>query len=84
MTQKDLCGVICDATVHTKSEKQKSGGETYQQCMKTIFDLLFSSAIGRRVGYVSFALNYFTGGLNPFGYHLVNIIIRSVNNCYYF
>jgi tetratricopeptide (TPR) repeat protein len=33
----------------------------------------------RPVGYLSFALNYRLGGLNPFGYHLVNLLIHAVN-----
>lgn len=33
----------------------------------------------RYVGFLSFALNYYFGGLNTFGYHLVNIVIHILN-----
>jgi len=33
----------------------------------------------RYVGYLSFALNYHFGGLNVFGYHLVNLLIHITN-----
>jgi tetratricopeptide (TPR) repeat protein len=42
----------------------------------------FSSILlsgNRFVGYLSFALNYFFGGLNVFGYHLVNLLIHISN-----
>ena len=44
-----------------------------------LFDLLTSRKIERAVGMMSFALNYYFGGLHPFGYHLVNVIIHMVN-----
>ena len=44
-----------------------------------LLDILFSKEIGRRIGYVSFALNYYFGGFNTFGYHLVNVIIHILN-----
>src|SRR3989304_3996234 len=34
----------------------------------------------RYVAYLSFALNYSLGGLDPFGYHLVNIVIHIFNS----
>lgn len=34
----------------------------------------------RQVGYMSFALNYAFGGENPFGYHLVNVLIHIANS----
>ncbi|MBI5893508.1 MAG: tetratricopeptide repeat protein [Deltaproteobacteria bacterium] len=33
----------------------------------------------RYVGFLTFAINYYFGGLNTVGYHLVNIIIHIVN-----
>ena len=33
----------------------------------------------RYIGYLSFAVNYFYGELNPFGYHVVNVIIHVLN-----
>ena len=41
-------------------------------------DILFSSEAWRRVGQVTFAINFFLGGLNPYGYHLFNILIHSL------
>ena len=42
-------------------------------------DLIAAKELGRRIGMISFALNYYWGELNPFGYHLVNIVIHSLN-----
>ncbi|MEE9614704.1 MAG: hypothetical protein V3W31_07095, partial [Thermodesulfobacteriota bacterium] len=33
----------------------------------------------RYVTFLTFALNYYFGGLDPFGYHLANIVIHMVN-----
>lgn len=33
----------------------------------------------RSVGYLSFALNYYWGGFNVFGYHLVNLLVHVTN-----
>ncbi|MBI5892427.1 MAG: tetratricopeptide repeat protein [Deltaproteobacteria bacterium] len=33
----------------------------------------------RYIGLLSFAINYYFGGLNTFGYHLVNIVIHIIN-----
>lgn len=33
----------------------------------------------RYVGFLSFALNYYFGGLNTFGYHIVNVLIHIIN-----
>ena len=44
-----------------------------------VLDILIFKEISRRIGYVSFALNYYFGGLNTFGYHLVNETIHVLN-----
>lgn len=33
----------------------------------------------RYVSYISFALNFFSGGMEPWGYRLVNVLIHTVN-----
>ncbi|MBI5874383.1 MAG: hypothetical protein HZB81_00780 [Deltaproteobacteria bacterium] len=41
---------------------------------------IFTDFSGTRyIGFLTFALNYYFGGLNTFGYHLVNIIIHIIN-----
>ncbi len=35
----------------------------------------------RMIGYLTFALNYKFGGLDPFGYHLINLLIHLINGC---
>ncbi|MCK5256701.1 MAG: hypothetical protein KAQ81_11800, partial [Deltaproteobacteria bacterium] len=47
--------------------------------LSQLTDLLFSKVLVRRIGLMSFALNYYFGGLNTFGYHLVNVIIHILN-----
>jgi len=41
---------------------------------------LWPPAGTRYVAYLTFALNYSMGGLDPFGYHLVNIVIHIFNS----
>jgi Flp pilus assembly protein TadD/biotin operon repressor len=44
--------------------------------------VLFSDSsvtMDRKVGMLSFAVNYYFSGLNPYGYHLINVIIHAVN-----
>jgi lipoprotein NlpI len=37
-----------------------------------------NSSDPRQIGYISFALNYAIDGENPFGYHLVNVVIHII------
>jgi len=43
-----------------------------------MFDILFNHN-WRRIGFMTFAFNFYLGGLNPFGYHLFNVIIHLLN-----
>lgn len=44
-------------------------------------DLLFNSPFSARlIGYISFWANYQYGGLDPLGYHVVNIAIHLINS----
>ena len=47
--------------------------------LSQLTDLLFSKAHDRRIGLSSFALNYYFGGFDTFGYHLINVIIHILN-----
>ena len=56
---------------------------------KTLWDSLFSKPfnpgeIERPISYFSFAINWFIGKDNPFGYHVVNIIIHIITTFYLF
>ena len=46
--------------------------------IKDLSNLLDFSG-SRYVSYLSFALNYYMGGLNTFGYHVTNIVIHIIN-----
>lgn len=51
----------------------------YNDQIQNISNLLKDFSGTRYIGYLSFAINYYFGGLNTFGYHLVNIIIHIIN-----
>jgi protein O-mannosyl-transferase len=40
--------------------------------------------LDRPLSYFSFALNYYVGGLNPFGYHIVNFVIHYLTSVFLF
>ncbi|HEX4415378.1 MAG TPA: tetratricopeptide repeat protein, partial [Lacipirellulaceae bacterium] len=39
---------------------------------------------GRPLANLSFAINYFIGGFNPLGYHVVNVVIHFLSTCLLF
>ena len=41
--------------------------------------ILLYAPTSRRIGYFTFALNFYLGGLDPFGYHLTNVLIHILN-----
>ena len=51
--------------------------DNYQ--IRDISNLLNDFSGTRYIGFLSFAINYYFGGLNTFGYHLVNVIIHILN-----
>ncbi|MCP4667781.1 MAG: hypothetical protein GY849_15615, partial [Deltaproteobacteria bacterium] len=46
--------------------------------LSQLLDILFDWDVSRRVGFITFAFNFYVDGLNPFGYHLFNIIIHAL------
>ena len=51
----------------------------FSPAVRSIRAAVQSFADKRYIGFVSFALNYAIGGLKPFGYHLVNVMIHISN-----
>lgn len=46
--------------------------------------LLAAPGIPRKVGMASFALNVYAGGPEPFGFHLVNLVLHALNGALLF
>jgi len=46
--------------------------------------ILFADGVPRKIGLLSFALNFYVDGLRPFGYHLVNVLLHAANGCLLF
>lgn len=43
-------------------------------------DVLKLSVEWRRLTYLTYGLNYYFGQLNPFGYHLLNVVLHALNS----
>lgn len=57
---------------------------TWVQIKQSLTAGFNNQIVGRPLAYFSFALNYKTGGLNVFGYHVVNIIIHWIASIFLF
>jgi hypothetical protein len=49
-----------------------------------IFDKTPTQGLPRPVAYFSFALNYYSGALDVFGYHLVNFAVHYITSIFLF
>jgi tetratricopeptide (TPR) repeat protein len=47
--------------------------------LSDLWGILWHSSGGRELGDLTFALNFYVGGVQTFGYHLINISIQIVN-----
>ena len=63
----DMPNIVLNQAVHPESVKD----------LGRVLDTAFSPT--RPLAMLSFALNYLAGGLDVFGYHLVNILIHGIN-----
>jgi protein O-mannosyl-transferase len=63
---------VYDDALWTKAPSTQAG------TLSQVAALLFAG-VPRRVTHASFALNFYVGWLDPFGYHLVNVAIHAVN-----
>jgi tetratricopeptide (TPR) repeat protein len=66
----DFGNIVDNPSIHLKSL-------TWTE-IKNAFFSTPQYILGRSVAEFSFALNYYAGGLNVFGYHLVNIVIHLI------
>jgi len=59
-----------------ENEKIRIGNLTWSELTKSIYTK--DGKLSRPVAYMSFATNYYFGGLDEFGYHVTNVIIHFV------
>jgi tetratricopeptide (TPR) repeat protein len=64
----DIPNIVENVNVHLKS--------LFWTDIKKSFHITPAQGLPRPVAYLSFGLNYYSGGLNVFGYHVVNFIIH--------
>ena len=70
----DKLNILQNANVHLKDLSWSDINDTFY----------FRGRFLRPVSYFSFALNYYFGGLNVFGYHLVNLVIHYISAIFLF
>ena len=51
----------------------------YNSTIKSLKNALVAISDNRYLGYLSFSVNYAVAGLNPFGYHVTNVLIHAAN-----
>jgi len=66
----DFPNIVENSNVHMKGLSWES--------IRRAMQGMGQEGINRPVAYVSFALNYYAGGLDVFGYHLVNFIVHCL------
>jgi len=55
----------------------------WEGIQKTFYGI-YQKSLSRPVSYFSFGLNYYFGQLNPFGYHVVNLLIHFCSSIFLF
>lgn len=72
----DEPGIVLNKYVHLKSL-------TWDNIQKTFYGI-DQKKITRPIAYFTFGINYYFGQLNPFGYHIVNLIIHFCSSIFLF
>jgi len=78
-----LLGFVLYAnTLHSEFVFDDQGNIISNTDIKNFFDLnsLWAKTQTRFIPYATLALNYFLGGMDPFGYHLFNVVIHIVTS----
>ncbi len=74
----DYDNITTNKNIHLKALDRNGIIKSFQGMEK------IPGAISRPLAYLSFALNYYAGGLNVFGYHAVNITIHYLASVFLF
>jgi tetratricopeptide (TPR) repeat protein len=76
----DFNNIVENRAVHVK-------GLSWEEIQKTFYGVSYGSErqrISRPLAYLSFGLNYFFGGTEVFGYHVVNFVIHWITSVFLF
>jgi hypothetical protein len=74
----DFINIVDNPNVHLRDL-------TWQNVQKAFYGLSRPRPqIERPLSYLSFALNYYIGGVNVFGYHVVNVVIHYITSVFLF
>ncbi|MEN6376278.1 MAG: hypothetical protein ABFD75_16045 [Smithella sp.] len=68
----------------TENANIKVNQFTWENIKKISFGIMGNNRISRPVSYLSFALNYYWGGLDVFGYHVVNFLVHYLSAIFLF
>ena len=72
----DIPNIVENVNVHMKS--------LFWTDIKKSFHITPAQGLPRPVAYLSFGLNYYSGGLDVFGYHVVNFVIHYIAAAFLF
>ncbi|MDQ5985971.1 MAG: hypothetical protein CSYNP_01689 [Syntrophus sp. SKADARSKE-3] len=73
----DYANIVTNSSIHISDL-------SWQSIEKGFYGVIDSPRWQRPVAYFSFALNYYVGGLNVFGYHIVNFLIHLLTAFFLF
>lgn len=76
-----ICGITYYNSLNTSFHFDDEGTVVENQAIRDLRDLItvVSYNASRPFLFLSFALNYHFGGLDPWGYHLINLLLHLLN-----
>jgi Tfp pilus assembly protein PilF len=74
-----LCVIIYSNTFNAPFVFDDNSSIVYNSTIKSLKNALVAISDNRYLGYLSFSVNYAVAGLNPFGYHVTNVLIHAAN-----
>lgn len=74
-----LCVIIYSNILNAPFVFDDSTSIVYNPTIKSLKNALVSISDNRYLGNLSFSVNYAVAGLNPFGYHVTNVLIHATN-----